>query len=330
MDILFGSTAVIEETAHTSNTRGWFKTTLSFFIILLGGLFLSNIMLRGITYIPLYTNDEYVSLIMSGNYDQDTLEALLTKIFGELPWLGAAELIATICTIFVVIFFALKYDGRRIFSLGLVKKGFFKEYLAGLGIGFGMFTVVTAIIFLAGDATIIGFGNISPLLLLYFIGFLIQGFSEEILLRGYYFVTLASKGNIALAIFISSTMFSFMHAGNNGINIIGYMNIFLFGFFAALYFLRRGSIWGISAIHSIWNFAQANIFGFRVSGNALECSIFNIKYTSTSPIFNGGNFGPEGGIAVTIVLFIGIIVLLFFKNKEVETPLNFKGEFFTA
>jgi len=43
-------------------------------------------------------------------------------------------------------------------------------------------------------------------------------------------------------------------------------NLALYGLFAALYALREGGIWGISAQHTAWNWAQGNIFGLQVSG----------------------------------------------------------------
>jgi membrane protease YdiL (CAAX protease family) len=122
-----------------------------------------------------------------------------------------------------------------------------------------------------------------------------------------------------------------LHYGNSGINLLGLLNLFLFGVFAALYFLRRGSIWGISAIHSMWNFAQGNVFGCAVSGNSGMDSIFSTTSQSANTIFNGGAFGPEGGLGVTIILSIGIIILLPLKNKMVEVPMRkFGSEFYSA
>lgn len=331
MNNLFGTTAAIDETAISSRTRGFFKATLSFLLIFLIGSFISNILLTIPTYILVYSNSEYMDFVRAGVYDFDAMQELVTKIINDAEWLGAATLISTAGTIIAVIYFSVKFDGRRIFSLGFVKKGAFKEYISGVGIGIGMFTIVAGIIIAFGGAKIVGFGDISPLFFLYFIGYLIQGMSEEVLLRGYYFTTAASKGKVSLAVFISSAAFSLLHAGNNGINLIGYVNIFLFGVFAALYFLRRGSIWGISAIHSLWNFTQGNIFNSNVSGNALGCSLFKVKYSEASTLLNDGAFGPEGGIAVTIVLFLGILVLLFFKNKDIDIPeYKYKGEFYSA
>ena len=90
----------------------------------------------------------------------------------------------------------------------------------------------------------------------------------------------------------------------------GICNLTLFGVFASLYFIKRGSIWGIGAFHSIWNLVQGNFWGLRVSGGATECSVFRTTMVEGRDIINGGAFGPEGGLAVTVVLLAGICVLL--------------------
>ena len=53
------------------------------------------------------------------------------------------------------------------------------------------------------------------------------------------------------------------------------------------------SIWGISAIHTTWNFAQGNIFGIKVSGINAQVSLFSFKSSEAGKIINGGSFGLE-------------------------------------
>ena len=92
--------------------------------------------------------------------------------------------------------------------------------------------------------------------------------------------------------------------------------------FAALYFIRRGSIWGIAALHTAWNFVQGNIFGCYVSGINFYQSVFTTEIDNALSPINGGWFGPEGGLAVTAVLLIGIVTLSFMKNKEWVVDYN--------
>ena len=69
------------------------------------------------------------------------------------------------------------------------------------------------------------------------------------------------------------------------------MNLTLFGVFASVYFIKRGNIWGIGAIHSIWNFAQGHFYGIKVSGMDSSCSLLNSVFVDGKDLINGGNFG---------------------------------------
>ena len=135
-------------------------------------------------------------------------------------------------------------------------------------------------------------------------------------MRGYFFVSTASCGSVPVAIFVSSGLFAAMHVGNSGVSAIALLNVFLFGVFAAIYFLKRGSIWGVCAIHSIWNFTQANVFGCNVSGLVMNTSIFST--VGNGGAWSGGEFGPEGGLGTTVVLAIAIIIVTSLKNKTFD------------
>ena len=182
-----------------------------------------------------------------------------------------------------------------------------------------MFSIVYVLSLVSGEVTFSGFNNQASIktILLFFFAFLIQGASEEIMLRGFVFTTVSANYGTTLGVFINAFLFAWLHLGNSGISAIALVNLFLFGILASLYFLRRGSIWGICAIHSAWNFAQGNVFGLNVSGNALSESLF-VTVQSERTLISGGTFGPEGGVAVTIVFIIGILILLPMKNKNIE------------
>jgi membrane protease YdiL (CAAX protease family) len=161
------------------------------------------------------------------------------------------------------------------------------------------------------------------MLLLLLVGFLFQGMSEEVLCRSYFLVSLArKKGNIWMAVVVNAVAFGLLHISNPGLTVLSMVNLILFGIFASIYFVKRGSIWGIAAIHSIWNFAQGNIYGVLVSGMNFGTTIFTSTINEDMTIINGGTFGLEGGILTTIVLVAGCILLLMTKQKDiaVEEP----------
>ncbi len=337
MNSVFGTTAAIEQAEYTAKKRSFLKVTLIFILVYVIGTMISSTVLTipmfGYMMSEMSENTELIDAISAGDLAayEEAYPKFVNELMANMPdWLLASALFATVGLTATVIFYCTKLERRGLFTLGFTKKGAFSEYAVGLIIGGLMFGAVYAIMVLSGHAE---FKGVNPemsigIIALFFVGYLLQGMSEEVLMRGYYFVSASySSHNVALAVFLSSLFFALLHVSNSGVSPLGILNIFLFGVFAALYFLRRGNIWGIAALHSIWNFAQGNIFGCSVSGNASGNSILLTSYSDKSALINGGAFGPEGGIAVSIVLLIGIVILLIMKNKEVtpEYSLDFQS-----
>ena len=74
--------------------------------------------------------------------------------------------------------------------------------------------------------------------------------------------------------------------------------------------LRYENIWIVGAAHSIWNFVQGTIFGVSVSGIQIKRTVFVGKSVEGASFINGGKFGLEGGLSVTLVLLAGIGILV--------------------
>ena len=117
-----------------------------------------------------------------------------------------------------------------------------------------------------------------------------------------------------VAVFTNAVIFAVLHLLNNGISVLAFINLVLFGVFASLYFIKRGNIWGIGALHSVWNLVQGNFWGLSVSGMGTECSVLSSTMIEGKDIINGGAFGPEGGLGVSVVLVAGIGILLCMKS----------------
>ncbi|MFE7913937.1 CPBP family intramembrane glutamic endopeptidase, partial [Bacillus mobilis] len=141
------------------------------------------------------------------------------------------------------------------------------------------------------------------------VAFLIQGATEEIVVRGWLFPVLSVRSRIWIGIVVTSFLFGFLHLLNPGITILSISNIILVGVFAAFYVLKDSSLWGICAWHSLWNWAQFNIYGFAVSGMTMYSTPLFKPVTNGSEFLHGGSFGIEGSIITTIMLSIASIVL---------------------
>jgi hypothetical protein len=149
------------------------------------------------------------------------------------------------------------------------------------------------------------------------LGWMVQGAAEEVLFRGFLFQIIGVRMGLFSGILVSSVLFALLHIFNGkSIGWLALVNLTLFAVFAVLYALREGGLWGIFALHTTWNWAQANLFGMEVSGLPFHLTpALNLKEVGPDWV-TGGAFGPEGGLAVTLVLFAGLLALLFvWRNK---------------
>jgi membrane protease YdiL (CAAX protease family) len=238
----------------------------------------------------------------------------------QSPAMSAVALFSTLGCIVGVLIYCRVIERRKIATMGLRRGHAIREYLVGMLIGFLLFALVVLICVACGTLTYEGlaYGSIG-LLVLFFCAFAIQGMSEELLCRGYFLVSLARKQSLAVAVVVSSSFFGVLHLFNAGVQALAVANIILFGCFMAVYLLKRGNIWGAAAIHSVWNFVQGNVFGLQVSGTEMPTSVFFFQATADGTLINGGAFGPEGGLATTVVLAAALVVALLMKSSD-PTP----------
>ena len=215
-------------------------------------------------------------------------------------------------TISIVFLWVRFVEKRRFSSIGFWKDNALKKYLRGAFIGFIFITIPVLILVLSGSVTL-HMQQISNTVILGILGsliaFLVQGAAEEIVVRGWLFPVISVRSRIWIGIVVTSFLFGFLHLLNPGITILSISNIILVGVFAAFYVLKENSLWGICAWHSIWNWAQYNIYGFAVSGTTIYSTPLFKSTTSGPESLHGGTFGIEGSVITTITLAVASIVL---------------------
>lgn len=228
----------------------------------------------------------------------------------------------TFATISSLVFFRVKVIERRsLSSIGLNKNNWLKKYLLGFFIGLVMMSIIVLILLSFGYITIeknpiqpVGVSAISSVLVILF-GWIIQGATEEIVTRGWLLNVLSNKYNIGVGLLISSTLFGLMHLSNPNVNYIAVINIILVGLFYGFYVIKTNNLWAVCGMHTAWNFAQGNLFGFEVSGIDVSVgSLIDLNLVG-SDFVTGGIFGPEAGIVATFILLVSIGILLFIDKK---------------
>ena len=192
--------------------------------------------------------------------------------------------------------------------------------LQGMTIGLlGIFSVL--MILSLSTKLVIKFNGIPNEFLIYVVVFFLVAVTEETLSRGFIFANMYSHGNRYIAFFLSSLIFSLLHAFNSSFNWISMLNIFLVGIFLCQMYIRGMSLAMPIGFHFAWNLFQGPVFGFSVSGFSAS-GIFSIA-KSAGDKFSFEGFGLEGSVISTIVLVLFIVADILYgarKNKY-EKPV---------
>lgn len=215
-------------------------------------------------------------------------------------------------------------DRRSLESLGLKFSGqSLVDIFAGIGISFLQMGFIYGVMFFIGWITFKGFAwNFDPInvviagVLNFFIIFIIVGFKEEILSRGYHLQTIASGINLFWGVVISSAIFGLLHLANPNATWISAAGIFFAGLYLAYGYIRTKQLWLSIGLHIGWNFFEGVVFGFPVSG----LSIYPLlRIDVHGPvIWTGGAFGPEAGLIVLPSLILGAVLIYFYTVRRAE------------
>ena len=268
-----------------------------------------------------------------------TIENIMNKTFEVLGIFLADPLFLALMTLgyIAIIFTYFLHAGRvwkikglknKIGSVGYPltdKKHIAKHYGLGFVFGFLMMTSVVFIMLATGQISFNGFNlKLSGIgvFILNLLMWVPQGASEELMFRGYMIPAFKRRFPTAVGVLVSSLVFSAFHSLNSGYTPLASVNLVLIAVLFALIYLYTGDIWMTSAMHTAWNLTQGNIYGLQVSGNNAAHSVVLTNYSSdASSLITGGAFGPEGGLAVTAVTCVCLIiitVLLIVKSRKAQ------------
>jgi membrane protease YdiL (CAAX protease family) len=118
------------------------------------------------------------------------------------------------------------------------------------------------------------------------------------------------------AAWVTSTLFGFIHLGNNGENWIGIFAAATIGFVFCVSVRLTGSAWWAIGCHAAWDWGETFFYGAADSGN-----VASGHYLTTTPagnaLWSGGSDGPEGSLLVLAVILLLLVALLaiYGRNK---------------
>jgi len=214
-------------------------------------------------------------------------------------------------------------DKKSFERLGLkLKRQTWIDILAGIVITFVQMGFIFVVMLGLGWLTFTGFAwNFDPIgtvvtgVLTFFIGFIIVGWNEELLSRGYHLQTIASGLNLFWGVVISSAVFGALHLGNPNATWVSAVGIFFAGIYLAYAYIRTKQLWLSIGLHIGWNFFEGVVFGFPVSG--LDIYALTRIHVTGPQVWTGGAFGPEAGLIVLPSLIIGGLLIYWFTRNRI-------------
>jgi membrane protease YdiL (CAAX protease family) len=260
-----------------------------------------------------------------------TILLTVLMVCAFIPFVFFFSQIASFFGISASVFLARKFLDRRSFrSLGLqIEPRAFRDALVGFFIPFFMIGVIALMEYTLGWLTIDGFvwdsdspGTIAILILKDIFLFILVGWNEELLSRGYHLQNLASGLNVPWAVVISSMVFAGLHIGNPHATWISVVGIFFAGVFLAYAYLRTRQLWLPIGLHVGWNVFEGVVFGYPVSG-AETYSLLRVSVGGPMS-WTGGPFGPEAGLVVVPALLLGGLLVTFYtKDRQRSKTENY-------
>ncbi len=215
-------------------------------------------------------------------------------------------------------------DRRSIVSLGLkLNAKALLDVLTGIVITFFQMGLIFGLEVALGWTKFEGFAwqtetasTVASGLAAWLVVFLIVGWQEELLSRGYHLQTLESGFNLFWGVLISSSIFGVLHIFNPSANWLSTLGIVLAGLFLALPYLLTRQLWLSIGLHIGWNFFEGVVFGFPVSGTD---SFHLLRHTVSGPVlWTGGAFGPEAGLLVIPALIFGSLLVFAYTRLKIQ------------
>jgi membrane protease YdiL (CAAX protease family) len=199
---------------------------------------------------------------------------------------------------------------RRSFSVyGLpVRDAFGKLFWKGSLWGLASITVLLLVLRGAGAFYFGGLALHGPRIvkfaLFWGIFFLIVGFFEEFLFRGYTLFTASAAIRFWPAAIILSGWFGYVHLDNQGENAIGALAAAVIGLFFCLTIRRTGNLWFAIGFHAAWDWGESYLYSVPDSGDKVPGHLLRSSFHGPAWL-TGGEVGPEG----SVLLFVLVAVL---------------------
>ncbi len=149
------------------------------------------------------------------------------------------------------------------------------------------------------------------------VGLGVAALAEELVFRGFPLVRLAGVMGRGRASLVLALLFAAAHAANPEVSVPALVNVGLAALVMSAVFFGRGGLPAAWGVHFGWNAGLGVGADAPVSGLGLDLPM--VEYHAGSHEWlTGGLFGPEGGLAATMVFGVALVVFVRTIDKREE------------
>ena len=127
----------------------------------------------------------------------------------------------------LVVLYCCCIEKRTFMSMGFMKRHVCKQYIKGACVGAMLISALVWMGVLFNTFIFNGFNvNLDKKSIFLFLGgFLLQGFYEELVFRGFFMISIIRKNTIFVAVMVNSILFGLTHGFNNGFQVLALLNL---------------------------------------------------------------------------------------------------------
>jgi len=186
-------------------------------------------------------------------------------------------------------------------------KAFGKLFCAGTLWGFASITLLLAAMYgmrlFSADHLALHGLRILKFAVFWMVFFLLVGFFEEFLLRGYSQFTLTRAIGFWPSAVILSSAFGLIHIQNAGEQWPGLLAAAVIGLFFCLTLRRTGSLWFAVGFHMAWDWGETFFYSVPDSGTLFPGHLLKSSFHGPQWL-TGGIVGPEGSVLCFVVIAV--------------------------
>ena len=205
-----------------------------------------------------------------------------------------------------------RFERRPFGAYGLPRRDAFgKQFWTGALWGIAAITVLLLVMrgsgaFYFGGLALHG-ARVLKFALFWGVLFLMVGFAEEFLFRGYSLFTLTQGMGFWPAALLLSAIFGAVHLGNQGEAWIGGVAAGCIALFFCLTLRRTGALWFAVGMHASWDWGESFLYSVPDSGAVVPGHLLNSSFHGPQWL-TGGTVGPEGSVLVFVLIAVMWVV----------------------